>query len=233
MRSPCCSAAEKRSCASSPAPSRPAAGDEPAVVELDDVRRRAVDGLAPVITRGRRRLPAGRPVRLRRRRRGPARRPRRRRARDRRRRGRTAADPRQPGRGGAGERGAVPHARAPGHHRWAHGAVQPPLLLRAPQPGDRQGAALRASALAAHDRHRRLQALQRPLRAPGGRPGPQGGRPHPGLQPPRSASTSPRATAARSSPSCCPTRPETAPRWSARASPAELSALPGAPPRQR
>ncbi len=59
------------------------------------------------------------------------------------------------------------------------GPLQPPLLLRAPQPGVRARPALRPPAVAADDRHRRLQALQRPLRSSRRRPRAGGGRPHP------------------------------------------------------
>ena len=59
-----------------PGPVAAGSGDEPEAVELDDLRRRAVAGLGSGHREGRRRLAAGRPLRLRRRRRGPARRPR-------------------------------------------------------------------------------------------------------------------------------------------------------------
>ena len=65
----------------------------------------------------------------------------------------------------------VSHRRATGRHRRAHRPLQPPLLLRSPGAGVRACATVRPAAVAAHAGHRRLQAVQRPLRPPGRRPG--------------------------------------------------------------
>ena len=119
-----------------------------------------------------------------------------------------AADPREPGGRGRRQRPPLPHRRAAGHHRRSHRALQPPLLLRPPAPGVRARAALRPAAVAAHARHRRLQAVQRHATATrsatrcSSEVGTACSRGSCGA-----ASTSPPATAARSSWCCCPTPP--------------------------
>ena len=62
--------------------------------------------------------------------------------------------------------GAEGDHRAAGNHRRPHGARQPPLLLGAPARRGRPRRPLRAAALPADARPRRLQARQRPVRAP-------------------------------------------------------------------
>ena len=69
---------------------------------------------------------------------------------------------------------------APGDHRRAHRALERPPLPRAARPGDRARAALQQPHRPGHGRHRQLQAGQRHLRAPAGRPRAEGGRAGPG-----------------------------------------------------
>ena len=76
------------------------------------------------------------------------------------------------GAGGAGRRRhrarpAVQAGPGPGGDRRAHRPLQPPPLLRAPGARGRARQALRHAGLAADDRPRRLQGVQRPQRPPG------------------------------------------------------------------
>ena len=75
----------------------------------------------------------------------------------------------------AGERAAARESRAALGDRPAHRAVQPRLLQAAPRGGVQACGPIRTAALADHVRHRRLQGVQRHLRAPTRRPPAQGG----------------------------------------------------------
>ena len=93
--------------------------------------------------------------------------------------GRTRPGARRAGRRRHRARQAVPIEGAAGAHRWADWPVQPPLLLRAAGAGGGARPPLRDTGLAAHDRHRRLQGVQRLPRARGRRRRSAEGRGHP------------------------------------------------------